>query len=59
MSLQFLDLDNETIRRRFKPGLPAVVVFKRRNTDEVVRRIKDGLEKNLKPAGEPVDGHEI
>ncbi len=52
VTLRFLDIESDVIRKRFKPGLPAVVVFERRNTDEVNRRIKDNIN-HLAPA-EPV-----
>ena len=57
--LQFLDLESDIIRKRFKPGLPAVVVFERRNTNEVSRRIKDNAKRLMDPEPVAADGERI
>jgi multidrug resistance efflux pump len=41
VTLHFADLTADEIRHRFSPGLPAVVVFHRRNTDEMSHRLID------------------
>ncbi|NQU58423.1 MAG: HlyD family efflux transporter periplasmic adaptor subunit [Rhodospirillales bacterium] len=59
VSLRFLDLNDETIRKRFSPGLPAVVVFERRNTDELQRHIMDRLNTPADPGATATDGQRI
>lgn len=41
VTLAFVRLSAEDIRRRFRAGTPAVVIFDRRNTDELQARIAD------------------
>jgi multidrug resistance efflux pump len=59
VTLQFFDLGSDVIRKRFKPGLPAVVVFERRNTNEVSRRIKDNVNRLMDPEPVAADGERI
>ena len=59
VTLRFLDIERDVIRKRFKPGLPAVVVFERRNTDEVSRRIKDNAMRLIDPEPVTADGERI
>ena len=59
VTLRFLDIERDVIRKRFKPGLPAVVVFERRNTDEVSRRIKDNAMRLIDPEPVAADGESI
>ena len=59
VTLQFLDLESDVIRKRFKPGLPAVVVFERRNTDEISRRIKDHAKRLMDPEPVAAEGKRI
>lgn len=57
--LQFLDLESDVIRKRFTPGLPAIVVFERRSTDEVSRRIMDNAKRLMALEPETADGERI
>jgi len=41
VTLAFVDLDVETVRRRYQPGLPATVIFERRNTDELTSSLAE------------------
>ena len=51
VTLSFTDMDVRDIRRIYTPGLPAVVIFKRRNTDEMKGWIKDNLIRAVTLAG--------
>jgi len=43
VTLAFVGLDAGTVRRRFPAGLPATVIFQRRNTDELTSSLADRM----------------
>ena len=46
VTLQFVDLPIEDIRRRFSPGLPAIVIFERQNIDDRLHSINIQIRNN-------------
>lgn len=49
VTLKISDFDEEAVRQRFAPGLPAIVIFARRGTDERASSFKDTLKGILNP----------
>ena len=41
VTLEFVGISEDALRRRYQPGLPAVVIFERRSTSEIQSRMVD------------------
>ncbi len=51
VTLHFADIKVNDIRRFYTPGLPAIVIFERRGTDELKGRIMNGLIRTVSTLG--------